>query len=44
MTVSLYGVRGGRSSPQSKYGLTTTDVIMCGAESRSLRSSGEPKW
>ena len=33
-------VRGGRSSPQSKYGLTTTDVIVCGAESRSLRGSG----
>ncbi len=43
MTVSWYGVRGGRSSPQSKYGFTTTDVIVCGAESMSLRLSGDPK-
>ena len=34
------GVRGGRSPPQSKNGLTTTDFGMCGAESASLRWFG----
>ena len=38
MTVLWYGVFGGRSTPQSKYGLVTTDFGMCGAESSSLRS------
>ena len=32
-TVSLYGVRGARSSAQSKYGFVTTPFGTCGAES-----------
>jgi hypothetical protein len=42
MTVSWYGMRNGRSVPQSKYGLTTTDVITYGAESSSLRAPWSP--
>ena len=37
MIVRCHGVRGRRSSPQSKYGLMTTDFGMNGALSRSLR-------
>src|SRR5687768_2573889 len=42
MTLSLYGVRGNLSFVQSKNGFTTTDFGTCGAESASLRSSGDP--
>lgn len=42
MTVSPYGVRGGRSPCQSKKGLITTPFIMCDAESSSLVESGSP--
>ena len=37
MTVSCHGVLGGRSLPQSKYGLTTTDFGMNGALSLVAR-------
>jgi hypothetical protein len=43
MTVSAYSWFGGRSVPQSKYGLITTDFGMLAAESSSLRLSGSPK-
>jgi hypothetical protein len=36
-------VSGGRSTPQSKNGLITTDLGMLAAESSSLRLSGSPK-
>ncbi len=42
MTVFWYGVRGGRSFSQSKNGLITTDLLMCGAESSSLNESSSP--
>ncbi len=43
MTVLWYGVFGGRSVPQSKYGLTTTDFGMWAAESWSFRLP-DLKW
>ena len=43
MTVSLYGVRGWRSLSQSKNGLMTTDLLMCGALSSSLNESSSPQ-
>ncbi len=43
MTVSLYGVRGGRSLSQSKNGLMTTDFIIREAESAVFMLSGSPK-
>ena len=42
MTVSAYGVRGGRSSPQSKNGLITTLVGMYGALSAVLIRARSP--
>ena len=43
MSVSLYGVRGGRSPLQSKKGLTTTPLNMSAAESDVSRVSGSSK-
>ena len=43
MTLSAYCRFGGRSTPQSKNGLITTDLGMCAAESSSLRLSRSPK-
>ena len=40
MTVWWYGMRSGRSLPQSKNGLITTERCVYGAESRSLNASG----
>ena len=40
MIVSWYGVLGDRSSDQSKYGLTTTDLGTCAAESLLLVDLG----
>src|SRR5579863_765719 len=44
MTVSWYGIRGGRSRFQSKYGFTTTERGTYGAESALFRRSGCPNW
>src|SRR6185312_11503492 len=44
MTVSWYGMRGGRSRFQSKYGFTTTERGTYGAESALFRRSGGPNW
>ena len=41
-TVSCHGVPGGRSLPQSKYGLTTTERGTKGALSASLVFPGSP--
>jgi len=43
MTVSWYGVRGGRSLPQSKYGLETTERGIDDAESLASAWSGLPR-
>ena len=43
MTDSFSGMSGGRSLPQSKYGLCTTDLGTYGALSSSLREFSSPK-
>jgi hypothetical protein len=42
MTESWYSCCGGRSWPQSKYGFTTTEVIVWPAESSVFRWSSSP--